>query len=104
MYEIYGCDMTKCEIVTYYSFRSMQSHTSHTMEPLPVPIYRYNYVYNYGEGTSNKTILAELSASDVLMYFNSKPKHIIVSTEEAHANALTLEEEVEVEWIVDWES
>ena len=38
------------------------------------------------------------------MYFNSKPKRIIVSTEEAHANALTLEEEVEVEWIVDWES
>lgn len=35
---------------------------------------------------------------------NRKPKHVIVSTEETHANALTLQEEVEVDWMVDWKS
>jgi hypothetical protein len=38
------------------------------------------------------------------MYLNRKQKRIIVSAEEAHANALTLQEEVEVDWMVDWKS
>jgi hypothetical protein len=38
------------------------------------------------------------------MYLNRKQKRVIVSAEEAHAKALIQEEELEVDWMVDWAS